>query len=69
MTMYKLLFALGICPFIVPFIYYFIILLAHNTSMPLIELLLLWSYLYWPLYVLGLLLVIFSLYKIKKDKD
>ena len=68
MALYKLLLALGTCPFIAPFIYYFILIMAHNTAMLLIEILVLWSYLYWPSYVLGLLLMIFSAYKIQKDK-
>ena len=68
MVKYKLFLILGITPFLAPFIYYFILIMAHNTAMSLIEILVLWSYLYWPSYVLGLLLMIFSAYKIKKDK-
>ena len=68
MVKYKLFLILGITPFLAPFIYYLILIMFHNTEMPLIELLLLWSYLYWPSYVLGLLLMIFSAYKIQKDK-
>lgn len=68
MVKYKLFLILGITPFLAPFIYYFILIMAHNTAMSLIEILVLWSYLYWPSYVLGLLLMIFSAYKIQKDK-
>ena len=68
MVKYKLFLILGITPFLAPIIYYFILIMAHNTAMSLIEILVLWSYLYWPSYVLGLLLMIFSAYKIKKYK-
>lgn len=69
MVKYKLLLILGTSPFLVPFIYHLILFMFHHTAVSLIEVVVLWSYLYWPSYVLGLLLVIFSAYKIKKGKD
>ena len=69
MVKYKLCLVLGFSPFLAPFIYHLILFMFHDLAISLIEVLVLWSYLYWPSYVLGLLLMIFSVYKIKKGKE
>jgi len=64
---WKLLFLMGLCPFLAPFFDYFIKLVAHNEHWwTLTDVLILWSFLYWPTYVLGLFLSVFAAYKLKK---
>ena len=64
---YKLLFVLGLCPFLAPFIYYVILLFAHsNNTLTILDLLIMWSFVYWPLYLIGIVLLIISIYKLKK---
>lgn len=68
---YKLLFVLGLCPFLAPFFYYLILLFIHSSnSFTLTELLVMWSFVYWPTYLIGIGLIIISIYiyKLKKDK-
>ena len=66
-NIYKLLFLLGLCPFLAPFIYYFMLLIIHNSnSLTLIDLLIMWSFVYWPIYLIGINLLIISIYKLKK---
>ena len=68
-NIYKLLFLLGLCPFLAPFIYYFMLLIIHNSnSLTLIDLLIMWSFVYWPIYLIGIVLLVISIYKLKKDK-
>ena len=63
---YKILFFTGFCPFLAPFIYYFILIFAHNQHWNLFDLWVLWSFVYWPLYVAGLIAIVFSVYKLKR---
>ena len=68
-NIYKLLFLLGLCPFLAPIIYYFMLLIIHNSnSLTLIDLLIMWSFVYWPIYLIGIVLLVISIYKLKKDK-
>ena len=59
---WKLLFVVGLCPFIAPF------LLAHTRmgSWTLIDWFILWSFVYWPTYLVGLILLAVSVYMLKK---
>ncbi|MBQ9940068.1 MAG: hypothetical protein IJO74_00805 [Clostridia bacterium] len=65
---WKLLLFLGMCPFIAPFIYYFIQCLNHNSlgSLSLADMLIMWSFIYWPTYIIGLILSVVSVYVFKK---
>ena len=65
---WRLLLFIGVCPFIAPFFYYFLQHIAHNDySWTIIEMLILWSFLYWPTYLIGLALLAISIYKLKKQ--
>ena len=64
---WKILMVIGLCPLITPFFYYFLQQLVHNDyPWTLIEMLILWSFLYWPTYLIGLVILGISLYKLKK---
>lgn len=61
---WKILLAFGICLFVLP-----LILGIYNMSVNLWSLadwLILYSYLYWPTYVIGTVLITISAYKLKK---
>jgi len=64
---WKLLLGIGLCPFLAPFFYYFLQCFVHkHYSLTLIDMLILWSFLYWPTYVIGLILIIIAAIKLKK---
>lgn len=64
---WKILLVIGLCPLMAPFFYYFLQQLVHNDySWTLIEMLILWSFLYWPTYLIGLVIIAISIYKLKK---
>ena len=66
---WKLLLFISLCPFIAPFFYYGILHIVHNQySWTLFDLLILWSYVYWPTYIIGLIVFGISMYKLKKNK-
>ena len=52
--------------FLAPFIYYFILIFAHNEQWNLFDLWILWSFVYWPTYIAGVITIAFSVYKLKK---
>ena len=61
---WKILLAFGIFSFVLP-----LILGIYNMSIKLwsfIDWLILYSYLYWPTYILGTVLIAISVYKLKK---
>ncbi len=65
-TVWKALFVLGLCPFWAPFAYCFILIFIHNAhSFTLPDLIILWSVIYWPTYIVGGLLSAFSVYRLK----
>ena len=59
---WKIILIIGLFPFVIPF------LLAYTrmSGWTLIDWLVIWSFVYWPTYVLGLVLIGFSIYKIKR---
>ena len=59
---WKIILIIGLFPFVIPF------LLAYTrmSGWTLIDWLVMWSFVYWPTYVLGLVLIGFSIYKIKR---
>ena len=63
---WKVLFVIGLCPFAAPFFYYLLQIFAHgNSSWTIVEMIVLWSFLYWPTYLIGLLLVTVALCMLK----
>ena len=63
---FKIIFIMGMCPFLAPLIYYFILIYAHGTPWELFDLLVFWSVVYWPTYIAGLIAIVYSLFKMKK---
>lgn len=64
---WKFLFFMGLCPFIAPFFYYVLQLLVHNHySWTLLDMLVLWSFVYWPTYLIGLIWIVLSAGKLKR---
>ena len=59
------IFTLGILPFAIPF-FGFAYELLNTSSWTLFDYFLLYSFLYWPTYIVGLILIAISLYKLKK---
>lgn len=60
--MWKVLCLLGMCPFIVP-------VLMSGTRMgswSFMDWMIMWSYVYWPTYIIGLAVIFFSVYKLRK---
>lgn len=60
---WKILLLLGLCPFAAPFLWWLYQLLVDPW--PLFVWLMLYSYLYWPTYLIGLVLVVLALCKRK----
>ena len=59
------LLAIGIIPFAAPFIG-FAYEMINSSSWTLVDWLVLYSFVYWPTYVVGLILTIISVCKLKK---
>ena len=60
----KFLLFLGLCPFVLPFLWWFY--QRFVDPWPMLVWLMLYSYLYWPGYVAGLALILSSLFLRKK---
>ena len=60
-TLWNVLLFLGLCPFAVPFLWWLCQLLVDPW--PLFDWLVLYSFLYWPTYVVGLVLIVLVLFK------
>ena len=56
---------LGVLPFAIPFVG-FAYEMLNASSWALFDYWLLYSFLYWPTYILGLILIIISVYKLNK---
>ena len=63
-AIWKFLLFLGLCPFAAPFLWWLYQLLVDPW--PLFDWLVLYSFLYWPTYVIGLALIVLALFKQKK---
>jgi len=61
---WKLLLALGICLFILPFVAGLYRMSIESWKM--IDWLVMYSFIYWPTYILGLLLIVLSINKLIK---
>lgn len=63
--LWKILLVIGICPFIVPFAS-FLWRLVISESWTLLDWLVMYSFIYWPTYVIGIILIAISAFKLKK---
>ena len=59
---WKFLLAVGICPFVLPFLLAF----TRMSTWTLADWLIMYSFVYWPTYVIGIVLIVFSAYKLMK---
>ena len=59
------LLSIGIFPFLAPIIG-FLYEMMNNSSWNLVDWLILYSFVYWPTYIIGFIIIIFSIYKLKK---
>lgn len=64
-VLWKILLVVGIIPFVFPFIHFAYEMLI-SSSWTLVDWLVLYSFLYWPTYVIGLILISVSIYKLIK---
>ena len=62
---WKILLGIGICPFLLPFAAYLYELLIAS-SWTLTDWLIMYSFVYWPTYVIGLILIAVSAHKLRK---
>lgn len=62
--LWKVLLVLGLSPFAAPFLLWLCQFLS--TPWPLFDWLVLYSFLYWPTYVIGLVLIVLALFKRKR---
>ena len=61
-VLWKLLLLLGLCPFVLPFLLAF----TRMSSWTLLDWLIMYSFVYWPTYIVGIVLIAVSLYKLIK---
>ena len=64
---WKVLLVLGIFPFVLPFVLGVYRMSIESWTM--IDWLVLYSFIYWPTYVVGIVLIIVSLKKLLKQKE
>ena len=60
-----LLLGIGIVPFVFPFLNFAYAKMV-STSWTLVDWLVMYSFIYWPTYILGFILIIISVIKLKK---
>ena len=60
-----ILLIIGIIPFVAPFIA-FEYEMINSSSWVLVDWLILYSFIYWPTYIVGLILILISVYKLIK---
>lgn len=63
---WKLLLVIGICPFIVPFLLGLYRMSIESWAMA--DWLVMYSFIYWPTYLIGFGLILFALIKILKNQ-
>ena len=61
---WKILLIIGIIPFVIPFVLGFYRMSIESWTLP--DWLIMYSFVYWPTYLIGLVLIVISLYKIIK---
>lgn len=62
-TLWRVLLAAGILPFVLPFLIGFYRMQIESWTLP--DWLVLYSFLYWPTYLVGLVLILLSVWKLK----
>ena len=65
---WRTLLVLGIVPFLIPF-FGFGYEMLNGSGWTLLDYLVLYSFLYWPTYVVGLILVVLSAFKLRGGKS
>ncbi|MBE6615154.1 MAG: hypothetical protein E7631_07610 [Ruminococcaceae bacterium] len=65
---WKILFFLGLCPFLIPFIVYTYEMLI-GSGFTLADWLILYSFLYWWTYVIGLVFCVLAAVQLKRKKN
>ena len=63
--LWKIFLIIGVVPFIIPFIFSF----TRMSTWTLLDWLIMYSFIYWPTYIVGMILIIISIYKIIKLKN
>lgn len=63
---WKIIFIIGICPFVLPVIVGVYRMSIESWTM--LDWLIMYSFIYWPTYIIGLVLILISVYKIEKGK-
>ena len=61
---WKVLLIIGIIPFVIPFVLGFYRMSIESWTLP--DWLIMYSFIYWPTYIIGLVLIVISVYKIIK---
>ena len=65
---WRTLLVLGIVPFLIPFFGFWYEML-NGSDWTLLDYLVLYSFLYWPTYVVGLVLIVLSVFKLRRQKS
>ena len=63
----KILLIIGICPFILPFVLGIYRMSIESWTM--VDWLVMYSFIYWPTYVIGIVLIVVSVKKLLKQKE
>lgn len=68
--LWKILLVVGIVPFVVPFAaaVWNIYMIHSHPGWTVFDFVFIYSFLYWPTYILGLVLIGLSIYKLKKNR-
>ena len=64
---YKVILGIGICPFILPFVLGFYRMSIESWM--LMDWLIMYSFIYWPTYIIGLVLILVAVSRLRCKKD
>ena len=64
---YKVILGIGICPFILPFVLGFYRMSIESWT--LMDWLIMYSFIYWPTYIIGLVLILVAVSRLRCKKD
>ncbi len=69
--LWKIITLMGIVPFVAPFAaaIWNIYLIHSHPGWTVFEFVFIYSFLYWPTYILGLIAIVLGVYKSKKDQN
>ena len=65
---WRTLLVLGVVPFLIPF-FGFGYEMLNASKWTLLDYLVLYSFLYWPTYLVGLVLIVISVFKLRRQKS